>query len=74
MPAPSGLARSLPTGWGDTYFQTLPGQSLDITNVPNGTYYISVKANPAGRLFESDYTNNRQLRQIELGGTPALAR
>jgi len=60
---------ALPAGWGDTYSQTLPGQSLDITSVPNGTYYISVKANPAGHLFESDYTNNRQLRQIELGGT-----
>ncbi len=61
---------ALPAGWGDTYSQTLPGQSLDITHVPNGTYYISVKANPAGHLFESDYSNNRQLRQIELGGSP----
>jgi len=61
---------SLPAGWGDTYSQTLPGQSLDITNLANGTYYIAVKANPAGHLYESDYTNNRQLRQIELGGTP----
>jgi hypothetical protein len=60
---------ALPAGWGDTYSQTLAGQSLDITNVPNGTYYISVRANPAGHLFESDYTNNRELRQIELGGT-----
>jgi hypothetical protein len=64
------IRESLSTGWGDTYTQTLPGQSLDITNVPNGTYFISVRANPAGLLFESDYTNDRQLRQIELGGRP----
>jgi hypothetical protein len=61
---------SLPAGWGDTYSQTPPGQSLDITTLPNGTYYISVRANPARHLYESDYTNNRQLRQIELGGSP----
>jgi hypothetical protein len=64
------IRESLPTGWADTYSQTLPEQSLDITNVPNGTYYISVKANPTGKLFEVDRTNDQQLRKIVLGGTP----
>ncbi len=42
----------LPAGWGDTYFQGLPGQSFDITYLPNGTYYIAVQANPDGLLTE----------------------
>jgi hypothetical protein len=58
----------LPTGWGDTYMQTLPGQSFDITNLPNGTYYISIAANPTGVLYERDTSNDVQLRQITLGG------
>jgi hypothetical protein len=60
----------LPAGWGDTYFQGLPGQSFDITDVPNGVYYISVQANPEGLLIEGNTTNNTELRKVILGGTP----
>jgi hypothetical protein len=60
----------LPTGWGDTYFQGLPGQSFDVTNLPNGTYYISVQANPDGLLIEANTTNNTEIRQVILGGKP----
>ena len=60
----------LPTGWGDTYFQGLPGQSFDITDLPNGTYYISIQANPDGLLIEGNTTNNTELRQVILGGKP----
>ena len=55
-------------GWGDTYLQTLPGQSFDITDLPNGTYYISVQANPTGALYERDSSNDVQLRQVTLSG------
>ncbi len=60
----------LPTGWGDTYFQGLPGQSFDITNLPNGTYYIAVDANPDGALIEVSTANNTEVRQVILGGKP----
>lgn len=60
----------LPSGWGDTYFQGLPGQSFDITDLANGTYYIAVQANPDGMLIEGSMANNTELRQIILGGTP----
>jgi lysyl oxidase len=58
----------LPSGWGDTYFQGLPGQSFDITDLPNGTYFIAVQANPDGLLIEGSTTNNTELRQITLRG------
>ena len=59
----------LSTGWGDTYSQSRPGQSFDITKVKNGTYYIEVLANPDSKLAEGNTTNNRALRKIKLGGT-----
>jgi len=60
----------LPTGWGDTYFQGVPGQSFDVTDLPNGTYWIEVHANPAGRLFDGNPTNDTELREVILGGAP----
>ncbi|WP_149549506.1 lysyl oxidase family protein [Streptomyces marokkonensis] len=60
----------LDVGSGDTYTQDLPGQSFDITDVPNGTYYIQVLANPEKRLKETDLGNNSALRKIVLGGKP----
>jgi hypothetical protein len=64
----------LPLGWGDTYFQGLPGQSFDITDMPNGTYYIRVEANPLRSLHEQDTTNNAEVRQIILKGKPGNRR
>ncbi len=61
---------TLPTGWGDTYFQGLPGQSFDITDLPNGTYFIAVRANPKGLLYERSTRNNVRYRRVILGGTP----
>lgn len=60
----------LPTGWGDTYFQGVPGQSFDITDLPNGTYWIEVRADPGGRLFDGDPTNDVELREVILRGRP----
>ncbi|MFJ3581772.1 lysyl oxidase family protein [Streptomyces sp. NPDC090127] len=60
----------LDVGSGDTYTQDLPGQSFDITDLPNGTYYIQVLANPENRLKETDLTNNSALRKVVLGGKP----
>ncbi|MEV0901842.1 lysyl oxidase family protein [Actinoplanes sp. NPDC049802] len=60
----------LDVGNGDTYSQSRPGQSFEITDLPNGTYYIQVLANPEKKLAELSTTNNSALRQIVLGGTP----
>ena len=64
----------LPLGWGDTYFQSLPGQSLEITDLPNGTYYIEVTANPSGSLYEQSDANNTQVRQVIVKGKPGHRR
>lgn len=60
----------LAAGWGDTYTQYRAGQSFKISDLPNGTYYVSVLANPDGRLHEQATGNNQSLRQIRLSGRP----
>ena len=66
----SPVREMMPLGWGDTYFQNVAGQSFDITHVPNGTYYIEVRTDPARRLYERDTSNDVVLRRIRLGGNP----
>ncbi|NGO13642.1 protein-lysine 6-oxidase [Streptomyces sp. HC44] len=60
----------LDVGSGDTYGQYLPGQSFDITDLANGTYYIQVIANPEKRLQETNTGNNVALRKVIIGGEP----
>ncbi len=50
--APGALwvQEQMPVGWGDTYFQSVAGQSFDINSIPNGVYYIEIVANPEGVL------------------------
>jgi hypothetical protein len=60
----------LGTGWGDTYTQYRPGQSFEITDLPNGTYYIRVLANPDNALLEGSASNNESLRLVKIHGKP----
>jgi hypothetical protein len=64
----------LQTGWGDTYAQYRPGQSFEITDLPNGTYFVKVLANPDGVLLEASSDNNVALRKIRLRGKPGERR
>ncbi|MFJ5102110.1 lysyl oxidase family protein [Streptomyces sp. NPDC088554] len=60
----------LDVGSGDTYTQYRPGQSFEVTDFPNGTYYIEVLANPSKRLHETSLKNNVALRKVVLSGKP----
>jgi hypothetical protein len=60
----------LAAGWGDTYYQSVGGQSFNITNVPNGWYSVRVAVNPTGELFEASLDNNVETRLVHLGGHP----
>jgi hypothetical protein len=60
----------LPIGWGDTYVQQSEDEAFDITNLPNGTYYIQIIANPQHKIFETNYRNDSSLRKVIIGGTP----
>ncbi|MEX1046244.1 MAG: lysyl oxidase family protein [Actinomycetota bacterium] len=68
------IRETLDVGWGDTYFQSVAGQAFNITNVPNGRYFIEVEVNPLGNLFELTTADNSELRLIRLGGRPGHRR
>jgi hypothetical protein len=46
-------------GWEDDYSASLPCQWLDVTDVPSGMYRLEVVVNPANKLTELRYDNNR---------------
>jgi hypothetical protein len=60
----------MPVGWGDTYLQSAGSCTFNITNLPNGIYYIEITANPQHVLYESNTHNDVSLRKVILGGTP----
>jgi len=61
-----GNRQGLSVGWEDIYHRTLPDQWIDITDVPIGTYWLEVVADPDNRILEADDTNNVVRIQIEL--------
>jgi hypothetical protein len=67
-PESTWIREVIPIGWGDTYHQALPGQSFNITNVPNGKYFIYIEANPERFLYEQRFGNNAVKRKVTLRG------
>ena len=68
------IRETLPAGWADTYGASVPGQSFDITDVPNGRYLVEMRVNPRGELFEVSTDNNVARRRIVLSGKPGKRR
>jgi Lysyl oxidase len=62
------MRETLPAGWGDTYGAGTPGQSFDVTGLPNGAYILEMRVNPLGQLHETTTENNVARRRIVLRG------
>jgi Lysyl oxidase len=61
--------QGIKSGWVDQYHQSLPGQELDLTGIPNADdYYLVSKANYARRFEETDYENNTAWVRFTLSG------
>ena len=58
--------QGISAGWSDVYDRGLPGQSIEITNVADGNYWLELVVDPHNRLIESDETNNIERIQISL--------
>lgn len=56
-------------GWGDVYANWLPGQSIPLDGVGDGSYCVVDVADPDGRLRESDDSNNAAGTAIRLSGS-----
>jgi len=50
------MDQGIERGWADNYTWDLPGQYIDITNVPDGFYYVGITANPQNLLVQG-FTN-----------------
>lgn len=73
-PSAIWIREVLQVGWGDTYYQGVRGQAFDITDLPNGRYFIRVEVNPTGALHEVTDENNVALREVRLRGKPGNRR
>lgn len=53
-----GDVQGIGVGWSDVYGKNLPGQWIDITNIPRGRYWIESVVDPFNRIKESNEYNN----------------
>lgn len=56
--------QGIQAGWSDIYDAGLPGQWIEITGVPPGTYTLVITMNPDQLITETDYTNNSASTQV----------
>jgi hypothetical protein len=60
--------QGISVGWGDSYESFLPGQSIDISGVPDGEYWLVFDIDPDNLLEESDEDNNTSAVKLKLSG------
>jgi hypothetical protein len=58
--------QGLSPGWEETYAAWLPGQELDISNVPDGRYVVRTVLDPDNRLIDANRFNHAVAVFIEL--------
>jgi len=68
----SSTIQGLSVGWVDIYSKNLAGQNIDITDVPDGTYWLESEVDPFDWFLESDESNNTTRIKVTLGGGPAI--
>jgi hypothetical protein len=51
-------SQGIQAGWGDVYDSGLPGQWIEIGDLPAGDYQLELTVNPDGILGETNYDNN----------------
>ena len=60
-------SQGLGVGWADVYYKHMDGQCIDITGVPDGTYWLESETDPNNNVLESDETNNIARILITIG-------
>jgi hypothetical protein len=60
--------QGISVGWADIYVSELPGQELDIPELPDGRYGIRSTVDPVGLLLETDDNNNSTVNLVEISG------
>ncbi len=50
--------QGMSVGWGDTYGYYLAGQAIDVTDLPDGDYQLTIEVDPKKRLLETNDADN----------------
>ncbi len=58
--------QGISVGWIDIYEKSLPGQSIDITDIPNGLYWLEGEFDPENRFLDANRDNNIALKVVTL--------
>ena len=66
----SSTIQGLSVGWIDVYSKSLEGQNIDITDVPDGTYWLESYSDPNGNVLEGNEDDNAT-RILVVIGQPA---
>ena len=61
--------QGLSPGWQETYAAYLPGQELDISDIPDGRYVIKTILDPENRIIDASRLNTTVAVFVELSGT-----
>jgi hypothetical protein len=62
----AGTTQGLSVGWADIYVLALPGQQLDVTDLPRGRYCLVSSVDPSNLFTELDDANNVRSARISL--------
>ncbi|HVL89784.1 MAG TPA: lysyl oxidase family protein [Actinomycetota bacterium] len=65
---PTEMRQGIDVGWADIYTWDLPGQYIDISNVPDGIYAVVLEADPSGVLSQLTRTNDISWTRIRIAG------
>jgi phosphohistidine phosphatase SixA len=60
--------QGISAGWIDVYEYYLPGQNIDITDVPDGIYAVRSIVDPANQFRELSRSNNAAIVYVEIQG------
>lgn len=63
--------QGISVGWNDVYGSSLDGQSIDVTGIPNGNYWLEVVCDPVNHIQETNESNNVTRIPITLSTLPA---
>jgi hypothetical protein len=66
QPSLLSVVMGVSVGWADNYSASTYQQWIDITSVPNGTYYLYAEADPDGYFLESNRTNDTTWDKIKI--------
>ena len=59
--------QGISVGWLDVYGKNLPGQNIDVTDIPDGVYWLEVEVDPSNFIQESNEANNATRIQVVIG-------